>query len=140
MASLVTGLIAYCGIPSMGVTYLQWDGETESYTEPGKGNYTLPGAMTFDDAGDCRLGVCIVLNTRGLEPWASFGLFVSEKDGKVFAKLGTDKAVPIDVKNVAQCDEFYQTIVDYVKRAFTEPQRSDAEPIGFKRSANAEGQ
>ncbi len=123
------------------VKYLRWDEETQTFTE--QGNYPLASAVTFDDAGDCRLGMCIVLNPRGTEPSVSFGLFVSEKDGNVSVKLGSDKAVPIDPKNLSQCYEFYHTIADNIKRAITEPQKSGAEPIGFKRSkpvANDEGQ
>lgn len=140
MVSLVGGFLTYCQIPIPEVRYLRLDGETETFTE---GNYPFADAMTFDDAGDCQLGMSIVLTTRGTEPWVSFGLFVSEKDEKVSAKLGADEAVPINLKNLSQCDEFYQSIVDRIKRSFTEPQKPGAEPIGFKRSelaANEEGQ
>jgi hypothetical protein len=142
MASLVVGMLRYCGIPDDRVRYLRWNEEEGHYSEPEQGQYLLPGAMVFDDAGDCRLGVCIVFTPRGTFPerWASFGLFVSEQGGKVLAQLGPDKPVPIDLKNQDECNEFYDGIVNRIKQSFTEPQKPGAESIGFKRSPLATDQ
>jgi hypothetical protein len=130
MASLITGMRSYCGIPNERINYLSWNEEMRLFTGPEEGNYAMPSAMTFDDVGDCRIGVSIML----MPSTVTFGLFVSENDGKVYVRLGPDKAVLIDLSNPSQCNEFYDSIVDNVKRTFTEPQKADADPIGFQRS------
>lgn len=134
MASLIAGMRSYCGIPDERINYLRWNEEMRVFTGPEKGNYTLPGAMTFDDVGDCRIGISIMLTPSAV----AFGLFVSEKDGKVNVKLGPNKAIPIDLNNPSQCNEFYDSIVDNIKRTFTETQKADADPIGFQRSQLSE--
>lgn len=130
MASLVAGMRSYCGIPNDGLNYLRWNEEMRLFTGPEKGMYSIVGAMTFDDVGDCRIGISIELPPSVV----AFGLFVSEKDGNVNVKLGPNKAVPIDLNNASQCNEFYDSIVDNIKRTFTETQKADADPIGFQRS------
>ena len=136
MVSLVTGMLSYCGIPQDRVAYLRWNEQEESYAEPEKGKYLLPGAMSFDDSGDCRLGVCIILTPPGTFPerWASFGLFVSEQDGKVLASVGPKKPLPIDLKDSSQCNKFYDAIVNSVKQSFTKSEGAGEDLIGFKRS------
>jgi hypothetical protein len=144
--SLVVGLLSYCGIPNEAVRFLRWNEKEQVYSEPEKGNYLLPGAMVFDDAGDCRLGICIVLAPPGpsfAEQYVSFGLYVFEQAGKVMAQLGPSKPMPADPSDSAQCSKFYDVVVDCIIRAFTEPQKSAADKIGFKRSqmvTNEEGQ
>jgi hypothetical protein len=130
-------MLSYSGIPKERVEYLRWNEQEESYSEPEQGKYLLPGAMAFDDDGTCRLGVCVFLTPPGTFParWASFGLSVSEQGGKVLAQLGPSKPVPIDLKDSRQCNEFYDSIVENVKRSFTRAQKADGtETIGFKRS------
>ena len=139
MVTLVGGFVTYCQIPHTGVVYLCWDQETQSYTEQEEGEHSFAGAMTFDDAGDCRLGICLILTPRGEQPWVSFGLLVSESNGIMSLRLERDKAVRLDLENRSQCDEFYQNIVEKVKRSFTESEGPDTEPIGFKRSVLAAG-
>lgn len=137
MASLVVGMLSYCGIPNERVAYLRWNEQEENYSEPEKGKYFLAGAMAFDDDGTCRLGVCVILTPPGTFPerWASFGLSVSEQGGKVLAQLGPSKPAPIDLNDSRQCNEFFDSIVENIKRSFARPQKADgAETIGFKRS------
>jgi hypothetical protein len=140
MASLVVGMLKYCEVPSERVRYLRWNREEETFSEPEKGNYFFPSAMVFDDAGDCRLGLSFVLTPpeeRFSEQWAAFGLYLFEKAGKVHAQLGLNKPMPIDLNDTAQCNKFYDVVVDSIKRAFTEPQKPGAASIGFKRSSLA---
>jgi len=140
MASLVHGLISCCEIPLDRVRFLRWkeDAEEEgSYTEPENdgGNYTLPGAIVIDDDDLCRLGLCVVFTPRGTYPerWASCGLCVYEKDGRVLAKVGNPrKATPIDLNDSQQREAFYSSIVESIKRSFAEPQKAGSEPLGFK--------
>jgi hypothetical protein len=136
MATLITGLLRYCGIPNEAVKFARWDESSETFIEPEQGDVAYPALMHFDETADCRLGVYVTLTPPGTFParWASFVLFVSEKNEKVYARLGPDKAIPIDLNNELECAKFYEGIVANIKRAFTEPPDDRRDSIGFKRS------
>jgi len=83
--------------------------------------------MGFEDAGDCRLGVSFALPAHHV----TFGLFVSEVDGKVFVQLGPSKPVQIDVNDSGQRNKFYDDLVGMAKSDILKPKKAGAEPIGF---------
>jgi hypothetical protein len=139
--ALVSGLLSYCGVPNDRVKFLRWNEKDESYSEAGeKRNYFLPGAMSFDDeVGEWRVGICIVFTPKGTNPerWASFGLSVTERGGKVMASLGPNRSFSIDMNDSPKRNEFYDFIIKEIERAFTKPWEEGAEKIGFKTSRPA---
>jgi hypothetical protein len=56
MATLITGLLRYCGIPNEAVKFARWDESSETFIEPEQGELSYPALMYFDETGDCRLG------------------------------------------------------------------------------------
>jgi hypothetical protein len=128
MATLVTGLLRYCGIPNEVVKFSQWDEASETFVMPEEGNVLYPSIMAFDESGDCRLGLCIALPGR----FVSFGLFVSEKDGEVNVALGPEKARPIDLGNELECAKFYERIVTDIKKGLTRSSGGSGKATGFK--------
>jgi hypothetical protein len=130
MASLVVGMLRYCGIPNDALKFSLWDEASQTFIASEQDDLLYPAAMTFDENGDCRLGIRIALPRR----WVSFGLFVSEKEGKVNVRLGPDKETPIDLGNELECAKFYESIVANIKKVLTAPSDGSATSIGFKRS------
>jgi hypothetical protein len=130
MVTLIHGLVTYCGIPREKVSFMRWDESQQQYVRAGEGhNYFIPGALEYDDEGDYwHMGVVISLPTR----WVSFGVCVSEgDDGKPTVRIArTGKMREIDFANGQQCNEFYDSIVALIKRAFQSP-RNSAKAIGF---------
>ncbi len=114
--------------------YLAWNPATRVYAEAEDGkHHSAISAMEFDGDGYCHLGFSINLARSGGSSanWASFGLVVSETDGKVSAKLSEmGKPYSINFDSAATCNEFYDLIVKEIKQAFANPHTHS--PIGFK--------
>ena len=140
MGALVHGLATYCAIPIDRITFLRWNkakGEAGKYTEAEEGmKYTLTGAMEYDDTDRFwRLGVCITLSPPGVIPehYVSFALCLSQHDGKAIVKVGDiGKPYEIEFDRLAQCNDFYDGIVESVKQSFSDPQKPGPKTIGFK--------
>jgi hypothetical protein len=97
MATIVGEMLKYGEIPLNTVTYLRWDAEEKIFREPDTPghHYSIVGGMGFDGTGDCRLGVSFALPAHHV----TFGLFVSEVNGKVSVQLGSNKPISIDVND-----------------------------------------
>ena len=126
---LVNGLMTYAEIPPDQVTFLRWNGETgddRKYSEAVEDDpYTLMDAIALDEAdGYWHLGLRISLLHSGalLPRWVSFVLCAAEQDQKPMLKIGVDgKPIQIDLTDAAQCNAFYETIIEGIKQCFRPP-------------------
>lgn len=143
LAAIVHGLMGECGVPQEKITYLRSNGlpgEERRYIPPEDGGqYTLPGAVTFDRDDDYwHLGVSITLSPVGTFPesWVGLVLCVTEDDGQAVIKLGRNgKPRKIDFKDPRQCTAFCDDIVEYLKGLFDNP-RKITKQIGFANFEN----
>jgi hypothetical protein len=144
LATIVHGLITQCGVPEEKITFLRSNGlpgEERIYSLPeaGTGQFTLPGAVTYDKEDEYwHLGVAITLSRAGTFPerWVGIVLCVTENDGQAVVKLGIDGTPrPIDFNNPKQCTELYDEIVEYLKGLFENP-RKITRQIGFATVVN----
>jgi hypothetical protein len=123
---LANGLITYAEIPPDQVTFLRWNGETgddRKYSEAAEDDpYELMDAIALDEGdGYWHLGLRISLLHSGalLPRWVSFVLCAAEQDQKPMVKIGVNgKPIPINLNDTAQCNAFYETIVEGIKQCF----------------------
>jgi hypothetical protein len=112
LAFLVKGFISYCQIPRENITFSPLNKKAEEGTK-----YYLVGASHYAVDGFWHLGVCLNLGLRT----ALIELCVSERNGKVFVKIGRDgKQREVDLADNTQCEDFYEGIIKIVKDFFTE--------------------
>ena len=143
LATIVHGLVVDWGIPPENVTFLRSNdlpGEERRYSPPeGGGQYTLPGAVTFDkDDEYWQLGVSITLSPAGTFPkrWVGLVLCVTESEGQTLVKLNTNgKPRRIDFNDSRQCTELYDEIAEYLKGLFDNP-RKITKQVGFLAEVN----
>jgi hypothetical protein len=138
LATLMNGLVVYCGIPLERVTYLRWNeatGEERAYKAPEKGQYTLPGATEFDqEDGYWHLGVRIELSPPTLFPpeWVFFPLCVTEHEGKPLVKLGVaGEPRRVNPDDPADRNALYEVIFETIKQCYDSSKKSASKSIGF---------
>jgi len=129
---LINGFQAYCGMPSHNVKLLRWTGDQTApvpYEEadPGK-TYTITGAMQFNEEdGYWHFGVHLDLTQM---QWITFGMAISDADGKSLVKFSGAKPRQIDLNDHSQCNAFYESIVEFVKECYRDA-KPGANRIGF---------
>ena len=129
---LINGFRAYCDIPSAALKFLRWTGDKTTpapYEEAEPGHaYTIPGAMQFsEEDGYWHFGVRLALTQM---QWIVFGVGISDCDGRAMVKVGGGNPRQIDTSDQNQCNEFYDSIVAFVKDAYRD-EKSAANRIGF---------
>jgi len=132
---IVNGLMTYAEIPADQVTFLRWNGEAgddRKYSEAVEDDpYTLLDAIALDEGdGYWHLGLRISLLHSGalLPRWVSFVLCAAEQDQKPMVKIGVEgKPIPIDPNDAAQCNAFYETIIEGIKQCFRPPADSSSQ-------------
>lgn len=145
MTAIVTGFVSYCGIPANRVTFLKSNGlrgEQRTFSAPKDGErYGLVGATEYDKDDDFwNLGICIDLKPPSVLPsrWISFAFFLTERNQKTVVKLGAlGKPHEVETSNSAQCEAFYDEVVDTLKGAMSDPRGKQAKAIGFVASQPA---
>lgn len=144
LGRLVHGFANYCGIPSDQLRFLRWNGITgdgRAYLDAETGSrYALPGATVFDDEdGYYHLGLRILLSPSNVLPpmWVSFILCVTEKDGKLVARIGlVGEGHQIDLNDLNRCEKFYESIVEKLKESFQDSKKKANSKIGFAVSSD----
>jgi hypothetical protein len=136
---IINGLIEHCGVPQDHIAYLKWNGLEGGVgrfrrSEDG-GQYTLPGAVTYDIRDNSfNLGVLTYLTPANVLPrqHVSFALWINEKNGLPVVRVGIDgKPLVVrlddpDTRN-AYCSELAKEIVE----AFSTPLEQAPKSIGF---------
>lgn len=137
-ASLINSLETYCEIPKEQIVFLKWDesaGKGGSYRPPKEGEMVfLPNAVEYvKDKDEWSLHVLIYLSPPKTFPreYVTFGLFVTEKDEKLFVRIGPEKPRVIDPNIQTQREEFWQGFVESIRECFENPRYPNAREIGF---------
>ena len=136
LGTLARGFMARCAIPDDCVSYAPLDKEAE----PNR-TYALPGAVHFDSSDlYWHLGIVLTLTEAKNSfpiPRALLEMAVREQSGKLLVKRGKDdKPQEIDLADKKQCDDFYDSIADRVKRFYAAnpeniPDDTTVRKIGF---------
>jgi hypothetical protein len=134
LATLAQGFKVRCQIPDDCLSYVPLDKEPE----PGRTYGT--GAIHFDPTDlYWHLGLILTLTESKNSfpiPRALLELAVREQAGRLLVKRGKgDTPQEIDISNKKQCDDFYDSIADRVKRFYAaNPENAPddtARKIGF---------
>jgi|SRR5947209_3228308 len=129
---LSRGFIAYCGIPESYISFVPLN------NDPVEGRqYSLPGAIDFDDDGFWSLGLRITLFEKpNVFPHRMIlvPLFLKDEGHKVLVRIGRDgDPTEIDIGNESERNRLYDRIVDTVKRYFSNGlQRAIEKPGALK--------
>ena len=136
LATLAQGFRERCQIPDDCVSYSPLDKEPE----PNR-SYALPGAIHFDSSDlYWHLGLILTLTEAKNSfpiPRVLLEMAIREQSGKLLVKRGKgDKPQEIDLTNQKQCDDFYDSIADRVKRFYVGspdniPDDTTVRKIGF---------
>jgi hypothetical protein len=73
--------------------------------------------------------------------WVSFALSASDQNGTPIVRLGeAGKPFLINFDDPSQSGEFYESLVEKIKRSFREPKKAGTETIGFQISQLADNE
>jgi hypothetical protein len=136
LCRIVSGLIQHCEIPEEQIAYSRWDGKGNTYQRAEEGmKYTVPGAAVLDEEDDYwRLGIRITLTPAGF--WLSHIVFavlcVSEEGRMPLVKISPrGKPRQLDLDDPNQCREFFDGIVETIKKGLLDPRKAMSSQIGF---------
>jgi hypothetical protein len=133
LSKLVNGFVTYVQIPRECISFRPLDKEPEDGW-----TYNLIGATHYKD-GFWNLGLCVTLSNQPITPSSGprllLAISMKERDGKVLVKRYlTDKPRTLNLDDENQCNEFYENIVDDIKKFYEQslPDSDDTpNSIGF---------
>ena len=132
--TLLEGFASYCGIPNGRMAYFRWDEKAEAGNTIFDENQVLANVVEFDDERDrLSVGIDIMFSSPGVSPeiYATFGLFIAEKEGEFSVAVGPDSPRIVDLTVQTQREDFYGTLVQKIADVFKKDTRSEARKIGF---------
>lgn len=136
LAMLSHGFKVRCEIPDDCVSYQPLDKESE----PNRTTIALPGAIHFDPSDlYWHLGITLALTPKNHFPVRRvlLEMAVREQAGKLLVKRGKgDQPQEINLSDQEQCDVFYDSIAERVKRFYAAspenmPDDTTVRKIGF---------